>query len=105
MRERGDLHHRRGWTLLPENLVAYRAKVEPIADVGDVGRDLHAAGEATAPRLDERLDRAEHHARLAPEVAAVLHGPVHLVGHLPGQEKNRLSARHLDGLTVPGRVI
>src|SRR5262249_52684218 len=34
-----------------------------------------------------------------------LHGAVHLVGHLTGQEQDRLSARHLDGLAVAWCVV
>src|SRR6266481_6523364 len=105
MRERSDLDHRGSWAFLPEDLVAHDAKVEPVANVGDVRRDLHDVGEVAAARLDERLDRAEHRARLAPEVAAVLHGAVHLVRHLAGEEQDRLSARHLDGLAVPGWIV
>src|SRR5258705_11629960 len=74
VRERSDLDHRGGRALLTEHLVTHDAKVEPIANVGDISRDLHDVGDGAATRLDERPDRTEHRARLASEVAAMLHG-------------------------------
>src|SRR2546426_12831673 len=105
VRERADLHHRRGRALGAEELLAHGPEVRTVAHVGDVGGDLDDAIERAAPGLDERLDRGEDRARLRLEVAAVLHPALRVVGDLPGREEQRLGARHPDALAVAWRIV
>src|SRR5213594_2429177 len=105
VRERADLHHRRGRSPGAEELLAHGPEVRTVAHVGDVGGDLDDAVERAAPGLDERPDRGEDRARLSLEVAAVFYAALRVVGDLPGREEQRLRARHLDALAVARRIV
>src|SRR5262249_13448529 len=103
----GEGGHRQqggGGPLLAEELLAHGNEVCAVADVREVGVDLHDGGHAPAPGLHLRLDGAEHRAGLGREVAPMRRLPLVVVGDLSRQEEDGLCARDLDALGVSGRI-
>src|SRR6516162_6834922 len=66
--ERGDSHQRVRRHLLAEELLADRAVIGAVADVGEIGVDLDDVLHRAAARLDLRLERLQGRARLRLEV-------------------------------------
>src|SRR5438552_5618174 len=104
MRERGEPDHRRRRPFLAPELVTNLAERRPLADVGEIRRDLDDIGERAARRFDLRFHGAEHGARLALEVAGMRGLAVLVVRDLPGEEDDRLRAGDLEALGVAGRI-
>src|SRR5678815_2904683 len=75
-----------------------------IRDSRYVGVDLDDVVQRPALGLDQRLDGLERFARLALEITATRRPAVLVVGHLAGDEQDRLGLRHLHALAI-GRWI
>src|SRR5262249_55011335 len=102
--EGGHRHQGGGGPLLAEELLAHRNEVSAVADVREIGIDLHDGGHAPSSRLHLRLDGAEHRAGLGHEVAPMRRLPLVVVGDLSRQEEDGLGARDLDALGVGRRI-
>src|SRR5437588_6761181 len=90
--------------LLAEELLADRAKIGAVADVGQVGIDLDDVGHRAAAGLDLGLQGLQGGAGLGLEIAGVLRGAVRPIGDLAGDVEDRLDARYLDRLGIERRV-
>jgi hypothetical protein len=104
-RRDGDLGG--GRRLLPEELLSDRDQLLAVPDVGEDGGDLHDVGQRPSARLDLGLglEGAENRPRLRRKVPPVGGATGVVVGHLAGDEQDRLRPGHLRHLRVRGRAV
>src|SRR5262249_29235250 len=83
-----------------EELLADRAVIGAVPDVGQVGVDLDDVGHRAAAGLDLRLQALERGARLRLEIAGMHGVAVRAVSDLAGAIEDRLGTRDLENTSA-----